>query len=115
VPAASLDTFLAEQLRGRKLPVPIRVTGLVSELRWHVVDGSRLPPGAGHAEHVRTGSSGTLTDAKVELVGFFSTEHQGVFTHHGASSHFHVLTPQLTGHVDAVALRAGARLWLPER
>jgi acetolactate decarboxylase len=118
---ASLDAFLSERLRQRgvalDVPVPLRITGPVSELGWHVVDGSKLSAGAGHEDHARTATSGVLGADEVELVGFFSTAHQGVFTHRGASSHFHVIArePLLTGHVDAVTLRAGARLWLPRR
>jgi hypothetical protein len=114
VPYTSLDAFLAEQLRQRGFspdaPVPIRISGPVPEVRWHVVDGW-------HADHSRHALNGVLLDQEVELVGFFSTRHQGVFTHQGASSHFHVIVeqPALTGHVDEVRLGAGARLWLPRR
>jgi hypothetical protein len=40
--------------------------------------------------------------ALVELVGFFSKKHQGIFLHHGASLHLHMVSADgdVSGHVD---------------
>lgn len=97
-------------------PFPVRVVGPLADLRWHVVDGSKLAPGSSHADHARTAVSGTLAAVDGELVGFHSTQHQGVFTHRGASTHFHVVVAatNITGHVDGVGLRRGATVYLPQ-
>lgn len=53
----------------------------------------------------------------VEIVGFFSTEHAGVFTHHDSFIHAHLITFDKTvmGHCDIVKFKKGtARLFLPE-
>jgi hypothetical protein len=121
VPWDRLDAFIEAELAARAValdaPVAVRVEGPVANLHWHVVDGSKLVPGAGHAEHARTAVSGVVDQADARLVGFFSTSHQGVFTHAGSRTHFHVLieVQHLSGHVDAVGLRPGARLLIAAR
>jgi acetolactate decarboxylase len=39
----------------------------------------------------------------VEIIGFFSTEHKGVFTHHDSFLHMHLITKdkEKMGHLDA--------------
>lgn len=117
---AELDAYLAELLRGRpdlSPPVALRIEGVVRDLRWHVVDGSKLAAGGGHAAHARTAVSGTIDAASAHIVGFYSEQHQGIFTHMGSHSHFHVLidAPLVSGHVDALALTPEARIYLPAR
>jgi len=52
--------------------------------------------------------------ARVTLVGFLADGAAGTITHHGQSSHTHPVLPEesLSGHLDCVSLRAGARLSL---
>jgi alpha-acetolactate decarboxylase len=97
-------------------PFPVRITGTLVDLRWHVVDGSKLAPGSSHADHARTAVRGAAPEIDGELVGFYSTQHQGVFTHRGASTHFHVVAAaaNITGHVDGVGVRRGATVYLPQ-
>lgn len=97
-------------------PFAVRIEGPLAGLRWHVVDGSKLSPGAGHDEIMRTSVHGEEESATGTLVGFFSTKHQGVFTHQGANTHFHVVVADrnLMGHVDGVDVRRGATLYVPE-
>lgn len=42
----------------------------------------------------------------VEMIGFFSTEHKGVFTHHDSNMHIHLITEDESkmGHLDSVDL-----------
>lgn len=84
---------------------PFVLEGTFSELRAHVVDGP----------HSHGAPSGIAFDqpGPAVLVGFFSTEHEGVFTHMGATTHLHVLTALGTAHVDHVALDTGATLRVP--
>lgn len=118
IPWDRLDSFLESHLAARgvalEVPIALRIDGSVSMLKWHVVDGSKLGPRAGHAEHARTAASGVVERADARLVGFFSTAHQGVFTHAGSRSHFHVVIENLhlSGHVDEMVLQPGARLFI---
>ena len=103
----SLDAFLTRWARDRKLPFLFRLRGLVGqEVGFHVMN---VPPGASirgpeeaHAHQVKytdRGNEGTL-------IGFFSTQHHGVFVHHDANIHVHYLSwdNSRMGHVDSLVI-----------
>jgi acetolactate decarboxylase len=68
----------------------------------------------GHEGHEAIKVSMPLTHAQVELIGFWSDKHTGVFTHMGSNVHVHGRTTdnKLSGHVDSVKIGTG-KLWLP--
>jgi acetolactate decarboxylase len=111
---SDLDAILAAELepRGLDAPVPVRIDGPVAMLEWHVLDGSK--PAINHSEHTRSAVRGVIELADARLIGFFSNAHQGVFTHAGARSHFHALIEDqhVSGHVDGMVLKPGARLFI---
>jgi acetolactate decarboxylase len=49
------------------------------------------------------------------LIGVYSTAHAGVFTHHGESTHIHVVSDdgRDAGHLDGADFGEGAKLYLP--
>lgn len=109
VPADRVDAVVGELLTAAGVPAdratPIVIEGTFPELTWHVVDGP----------HTHGAPSGPAFDTPgpAVLVGFHSTRHEGVFTHMGQATHLHALVGDHTGHVDRVAIGAGARLRLP--
>lgn len=109
IAAADLDGGIEAALRGAGVdvtrPVPVVIEGDFPTLRWHVVDGP----------HTHGAPSGIQrsTPGPALVVGFYSTAHEGVFTHMGQKTHLHVLLDDATGHVDDLAIRAGARLRVP--
>jgi acetolactate decarboxylase len=120
VPFARLEAHIAEvaQREGWNFEqaLPFLVEGPVRELEWHVVDGSRLPPGEhGHGAHLASAVRGKIQSGTPLLVGFFSRHHQGVFTHHDTQVHVHFVDRErrLCGHVDGVVVAAGAVLKVP--
>jgi acetolactate decarboxylase len=123
VPWASLDDYLARQIEARGFPpqepVPVLISGPLKDLHWHVVDGTQVRGGADHVGHLEGAAKGHIPAAEetTMMIGFYSRAHQGVFTHHGAFSHFHVVStaPSVAAHVDSVVLCKGARLRLPAR
>ena len=59
-----------------------------------------------------------IHNTPVEIVGFFSTKHQSVFTHHDTFLHMHLITKDKSkmGHLDTVLLKKGAmQLSLPQQ
>ncbi|HVS19889.1 MAG TPA: hypothetical protein VMT18_14890 [Planctomycetota bacterium] len=92
-------------------PFPFRVEGRAARLEVHVLDRScpiASPEGPPPWRFVGE-------DLDVALVGFHADDSAGVLTHHARASHTHaVLVGRgLSGHLDEVALEAGARLFLP--
>jgi len=97
-------------------PFPFVVRGDVRDLRWHVIDGSRLAGGqSSHEEHLAASVRGERAASSATLVGFYSTKHQGVFTHMGSATHVHCTLeePRSSGHVDHVTLPAGVKVSFP--
>jgi acetolactate decarboxylase len=94
--------------------IPVVVEAKAKSVDWHVLGG--LPP-AGQNAHDGPRSVGKISDAMVTLVGFYSRNDAGIFTHMGERSHFHVIPSgeRMTGHVDAKALEPGAIIRLPDR
>jgi acetolactate decarboxylase len=102
----ALDAFLTTYATDRSAPFAFRIDGLVAEAHLHVMD---LPPGAvihGPDEAHASQKNFTLSDVHAELVGFFSTQHKAVFTHHDTNIHVHLVTADRTamGHVEQLIL-----------
>lgn len=121
IPWASIDQdveALAKQAGvDVEQPFPLLIEGELFDLKWHVIDGRRATPGpSSHAQHMQMAAKGTSTATRGTLLGFFSKQHQGIFTHHGDNTHFHFVDTEnkLTGHVDAVSIRKGAILKVPQ-
>lgn len=60
----------------------------------------------------------TLYNEQSEIIGFFSTEHKAIFTHHDTYLHMHLITAdrQKMGHLDDVRFKKGTMmLYLPTR
>jgi acetolactate decarboxylase len=121
IPMAALEDTIKSRARGAGLPAEgpfaFTLSGGVTGLRWHVVDGRKLPRGPStHEDHAQASVKGRADAAHVELVGFYSDHHQGVFTHHDSGLHLHawMAETQVAAHVDSVGIAAGAVLRLPE-
>jgi acetolactate decarboxylase len=57
-----------------------------------------------------------IKNEQSDLVGFFSTAHQSIFTHHDTYIHVHLITAdrQKMGHLDKVIFKKGTmKLFLP--
>ena len=96
---------------------PLVIESSVVDAEWHVLDGSKGATGGTHADHLRNAVTGRLVATPATVVGFFSKHHEGVFTHMGQRTHFHVMTAdqKVMGHVDRLAVGAGGTLKLPAR
>ncbi|MBL8746629.1 MAG: acetolactate decarboxylase [Phycisphaerae bacterium] len=96
-------------------PVAFRIEGLARNLRFHVLNP---PPGGvrNSEDHERSKIRGEIRDRPVRMVGFYSTEHRGVFTPATSDVHVHFVTDDgtLAGHVEDFEIDAGASLLLVE-
>jgi acetolactate decarboxylase len=95
-------------------PFPFQLRGRASKVKLHVVnktDNTAHNP----QEHAKIKMPLTLEMRAVNIIGFYSTEHAGVFTHHDSNAHMHVITAdgKVSGHVDEVLPGADMRLYVP--
>lgn len=95
--------------------VPIRIIASSSSIDWHIINAS-LAQEQNHQAYKASGRSGNIGDQPVEITGFYSKNHEGVFTHHGSFLHLHVITAdgQLMGHVDELHFNRTWTLFLPK-
>ena len=95
-------------------PLPFRAEGTAAALTLHVLDKrDDLPHDPERHERAKVRIS--LEARAVELVGFYSRHHRGVFTPREADVHVHIRTGdgRISGHLEAITLEPGARLSVP--
>jgi len=114
-----LGQWMADQASLHQLPIqgpfPIRLSGPVADLRWHVIArlDSLLDQAQGHAAHMRYAQRGRLVQDSVQIFGFFSTQHERVFTHMGEMLHLHAYFAPGNAHIDTLRTGAGMTIWWP--
>jgi acetolactate decarboxylase len=112
----SLEAFLDQQSQDRKRPFAFKLKGKVKEAKIHI---QNLPEGSTVSSPKEAHQGQTnypLKNEAVEIIGFFSTEHQGIFTHHDSFVHLHLITQdeKWMGHLDEVSFKArNMTLFLP--
>ncbi len=111
-----LENFLDEITKSSKRPFMFKLNGTVETATIHVVN---LPKGSkvSSPDEAHQGQKNFfLENQPVDILGFFSTEHQAIFTHHDTFLHMHLLTTDKTkmGHLDRVVFKKEAvKLYLP--
>lgn len=109
-----LEDYIDQQSVDSKRPFAFKLEGKVSSAQIHI---QNLPEGtavSSPAEAHQGQTNYTLSDREVEIVGFFSTEHKGIFTHHDSFLHMHLITSDLKqmGHLDHLEI-GEMKLFLP--
>lgn len=112
---SDLEQYLDKQTLEAKRPFALKLQGQVAEADIHI---QNLAPGSvvTSPEEAHQGQTNyMLRNESVDIVGFFSTEHQGVFTHHDSFLHLHLITTdrRQMGHLDAVTF-GEMKLFLPK-
>lgn len=99
---ADLEEFIETSTKDRKRPFAFKLYGIVNSAVIHI---QNLPPGtrvSSPAEAHQGQVNYNLPKTAANIIGFFSTEHQGIFTHHDSYLHLHLITrdEQSMGHLD---------------
>ncbi|WP_411767813.1 acetolactate decarboxylase [Winogradskyella sp. A3E31] len=98
-------------------PFPFLLEGTVASLDWHVINWKDGDTIHNHKKHKESGLNGTLANKKVQIIGFYSTKHKAVFTHHTTNMHMHFKTDDnvIAGHIDDLLLNQTITLKLPKQ
>lgn len=113
---SQLEQYLDKTSASIQRPFLFRLSGTVEYAKIHIVN---LPKGSkvSSPEEAHKGKvSYQLQNESAEIVGFFSTAHKGIFTHHDTFLHMHLITSdhQKMGHLDEVTFKKGIiKLLLP--
>jgi acetolactate decarboxylase len=124
IPAAvksykGLETFVEETARKNGIdtekPFPFLMDGRIVNLQWHVIDWKEGDREHSHEKHKKAGLSGSRRGEEVEVVGFYSKKHHGIFTHFSTNMHLHFKTKdsKLSGHLDDLIIDGRVFLLLP--
>ena len=113
-----LENYLDQITKSAKRPFAFKLTGTVETANIHNVNlpkGSKVSsPDDAHQGQI----SYSIENREVEIVGFFSTEHKAVFTHHDTFLHIHLMTIDKLkmGHLAKVLFKKGTmKLYLPAK
>lgn len=111
-----VETFIDEETQKHKRPFAFLLKGQVSQAKIHI---QNLPEGTNvsNPDEAHQGQiSYSIGEENVEIVGFFSTQHQGIFTHHDSYLHMHLMTEDESkmGHLDELEIEE-MRLYLPHQ
>lgn len=98
-----------------KSPLVFTIEGEAEQISWEVIKGlatdSLTHDGYHHPEVV----SGVIQDVEVEILGFYSRDHMGIFTHQSLPLHLHFKTADgmLAGHLDDLELGPDMTMRIP--
>lgn len=113
---SQLEIYLDKTTKSAKRPFLFKLNGIIETAKIHVVN---LPKGTkvSSPDDAHKGQTNfELENQEADILGFFSTEHKAIFTHHDTFLHMHLLTNDKTkmGHLDELKLKSGTvKLYLP--
>lgn len=111
-----LEKYVDQLTQQAKRPFFFRLEGTIESAMIHIVN---LPKGTkvSSPDEAHQGlTKYPLVNEEVDIIGFFSTEHKAILTHHDTFLHMHLITKdrQKMGHLDEVKLIPGTtKLYLP--
>jgi len=111
-----LETYLDKTTKNASRPFMFKLSGTVEQATIHIVNlpkGSKVSsPTDAHQGQINY----KLKNEQADIIGFFSTTHKAIFTHHDTFLHMHLITTdrQKMGHLDEVLLKKRTmKLYLP--
>lgn len=110
-----LEKYITDITMEAKMPFAFKLKGSIMSADIHI---QNLPKGTKVSSPTEAHQGQTnykLKNDEVEIIGFFSTKHKGVFTHHDSFLHMHLITKNKMkmGHLDDVAFNKMV-LYLPK-
>jgi acetolactate decarboxylase len=115
-----LEQFVGEAAKSAGVdtnqPFPFLLKGTPQKVDWHVNNYVSDNTPLTQEKHDKAKFKGTLENEAVEIVGFYSDKHAGVFTHHTTKMHLHMrsVSGKAMGHLDDITLGGGIKLYLPK-
>lgn len=109
-----LPTLAAEYGIDPDVPFPFLLKGQPDRVVFHVLNKTDQEPHSPEL-HEEAKVKFTIEDTGIEIIGFYSRSHKGIFTPGHSSIHLHLKSEDdsLSGHVDALTFPQGIDLFLP--
>jgi len=126
-----LQNFVKAQAAGAGIdtskPFPFRLSGIPAEIKWHINVDRTEGKAITNELFVKSKESYVTNNEPVDIIGFYSEHHPGVFISEYAPAikrdsglknaihlHFVSRTDKMTGHIDNITLGSGMVLHLPK-
>lgn len=102
---STLENYLNQVSQKHIRPFLIKMEGHINTASIHIVNLPKGTPVQSPDDAHKGMQHYDLYNEQVSLIGFFSTEHKTIFTHHDTYLHIHLITNDLLkmGHLDAVS------------
>ncbi|MEM8526707.1 MAG: acetolactate decarboxylase [Bacteroidota bacterium] len=113
----TLESYLKKITQRRKRPFAFRLEGKIETANIHVINLPKDTKVRSHQDAHQGMVNYHLKDEEVDVLGFFSTKHRGVFTHHDSYVHLHLLTTDRSkmGHLEEMEFDLSTiKLFLPK-
>ena len=109
---SELETYLDQEMKS-EMAIPFMILSNDADIDWHVV--SRPEDPGKPISHKELGEGGKYKGNAL-LLGFFSNNHEGIFTHQGQKTHIHFQSGDKlhAGHVDEIRINKGDKLLIPK-
>ena len=99
-----------------EIPFAFKVEARPERIFYHVIDWKE---GTVHTRenHKQFAYTGQFSHANIIMLGFYSTHHQTIFTHHTTFMHVHFLDEKTktVGHLDELSIKGFITIYLPEK
>ncbi|MDT0538935.1 acetolactate decarboxylase [Croceitalea sp. P059] len=111
-----IEKLINEKTLEFKRPLAFKLIGKVSKAIIHIQNLPRSTIVTSPTEAHEGQTNYELNNVQVEIIGFFSTEHKGIFTHHDSYIHLHLITKdeKKMGHLDELIIDT-MKLYLPKK
>ncbi|MBK6990320.1 MAG: acetolactate decarboxylase [Chitinophagaceae bacterium] len=111
-----VETTAKENGYDTELAFAFKIELTPKKISYHVIDWKE---GTVHTmeNHKQFAYEGQSSDAKTTLLGFYSTHHQSIFTHHTTYMHVHLLDEKTktVGHLDEIKVNGQITIYLPKK
>lgn len=111
-----MEAYINSKAQEVTMPFVFKLKGTIEHADIHI---QNLPSGTkvSSPKEAHVGQTNyMLTNEMVDVIGFYSRDHKGVFTHHDTNMHLHLITEdrQKMGHLDSVVFKDRMQLYLPK-
>lgn len=99
-----------------EVPFAFKVEAVPAKISYHVIDWKE---GTVHTmeNHKQFAYTGEFLNTGLTMLGFYSTHHQSIYTHHTTFMHVHLLDDKTktVGHLDEIQEKGTITIYLPEK
>lgn len=110
---SQLEEYINHKLKNYNKAIFFKISDTIESAIIHTLN---LPEGTevkSHNDAHQGKVSFEIRNKKIDIIGFFSREHTGIFTHHDSNLHMHLISkdPSMMGHLDKAHFSKGAKIY----